>query len=269
LALAGVHVSSEKLERLTQGTLVGEPPLAYAQRKSPVAFLEDIFEKMKSRGGPALECVSVTGDRSINNPKTRPIMCELLKAGLWIAVTSPYPNGNYSLGSFSVIPSLARTYNGAFSRACGLAKHLKNLMPDFAHQIAVMRLNGQTPDSNQNFCRLASPIIGIADNRPCLFYYPAVASSGTPSEIEIATYVRYGGNRPDQWLVAYPSAGNTDEQERASDIRDNWFDYFGDVISAWEASLIEGKWKLEQDPKKHWYKYEIDESDTGTAQTAG
>jgi transcriptional regulator with XRE-family HTH domain len=259
LELAGIELTGEKLRQLTRERVVLGGPLAHAERMPPVAYLERILAKMTERRGPALLCISVANDRAIDNPQTTAVMSGLLEAGLYIAVSSPYPSGSYVAASRSGIPNLARFYNSVFGRVCGIATFLQDLVPERAHQVVVVKLNGQPSVAERQMFRLAAPSIGITDHRPCLFYFPAavVEERKYASEVELASYMRFGGERPDHWLVVYPSPGNLEEQERASDSRDNWLDYFRDVIRQWEAASGPHRWEQAFAPGQegHWTLY--------------
>jgi hypothetical protein len=258
LELAAITLPGEKLKTLKDQNVFLGAPLSHAQRRLPVDFLHEVLTKMN--GLPALLCVSVTSDRAIDNPDTNPIMMQLLRAGLWIAITSPYPNGGYIAAHRHRMPGLTRYYNSVFGRACSLANQLKRLVPERERQIAVMRLAPQPTGESEAPFRLAEVAISVTDNRPCIFYYPKNDKAETPSDVQIATYLRIGGARPDHWVISYPSEGSSDEQERAADTRDVWWDYFLDIISAWEGGRCDGRWGLDpKDLKRFWQLYEPDQ----------
>lgn len=263
LKLAGIKLKGAKLDRVVRQHIDLGPPLAYGERKTAAGLLEEAYRRMQERGGPALLCLSISSDRSIENRETFPILRKLIEAGLFIAVTSPYPSGAEADARFSPLPNLNAFYNAVFARVRGAAGQLKSMAPTGRkNQIAVMRLAGSQADEGQGF-HLAPPIMGMVDRRPCMFYFPEVEAKGLPPDVIIAAYMRFGGGRADHWLVSYPSTGDIYEQERASNAMENWMDYFHGVVAQWRR---EKGWVQESTSNPFWVRYEDPAWDVGTAE---
>lgn len=235
------------------------PPMPHAIRRPPLEYLYELLKLMERRRSNCLMLVNVTSDRHIDNEAFVPIFRELFKLGLYLVITSGYPNGDYIRAQRGSIPNLAHFYNSVFGRVCAIAGFWHQRIPQATSQVCVARLNFQPSHKTKPAFRLSPPALGVTDVRPCFFFFPG--RDRLPETTQVAAFTRIGGNRADQWLILYPSEGDSDEQERAAEVRDTWRDYFTDIITNWPHRKPDkdGKWprlNLAKDSNKSWYIYD-------------